>query len=442
MAEDAKVVGLSTLLQLEKSARQADTRERLGFIICNETHRLLRFHQAVLWLSGSGRPRVHTISGLAQPDRNAPYLQWLQRLLGHLQQHGTTEPVQAMSIADFPGDVAADWAEYLPTNLLHCPLRDSNGQLLGGLMLLREETWQPGELAMLELLFDAYQHAWLALGRSRTLAPRRSRLWRYLAPLVLIAGAFVPVNMSTLAPAEVVALQPWVVAAPQNGVTKRIHVQPNQRVKKGDLLFELDDTEVRNNLEVARKSRDIADAEYLRASQRAFRDQDSKGEVRLLEARREQSDAEVRYNEDLLRRMKVHAERDGIAIYNDPQEWIGKPLRIGERVMTIASTSQVQLRIWLPTADAFIAEDGAQSQFFRDTDPTRPIPARIVRTAYEAEMSPSGNLAFRLGATFEDEADPPRLGVQGTARIYGEQVSLYYFLLRRPLAVLRQWLGL
>jgi len=443
--EDTRLLGLSTLLQLEKSARQADSQERLGFIICNETHRLFRYHQAVLWLNGSTRPRVHTVSGLAQADTDSPYLQWLQRLLQVIQKRDEIDRLEALSIDDFPSDISTDWVENIPGKLLHCPLVNEKGRAIGGLLLLREEEWQPAELAMLEMLLDAYRHAWLALGNKRTQSQSAQGLKRYLAPSVatiLFIAGFLPISMSTLAPAEVIPRNPWIVASPQNGVAQRMHVQPNQRVKQGDLLFELDDTEVRNALEVARKARDVANAEYLRASQRAFSDQTSKGEVRLFKARREQAEAEVHYNQDRLSKMRILAEREGIAVYSDPQEWIGKPLRIGERVMTLASPEQVQLRIWLPTADAFIARNGAQAQFFRDTDPTNPVPAQLHNTAYEAELSPDGQLAFRLGATFSPDSQTPRLGIQGTARIYGEKVTLYYFLFRRPLAVLRQWLGL
>jgi hypothetical protein len=35
----------------------------------------------------------------------------------------------------------------------------------------------------------------------------------------------------------------------------------------------------------------------------------------------------------------------------------------------------------------------------------------------------------------------PRLGLRGSAKIDGQMVPLGYFLLRRPLAVARQWLG-
>jgi hypothetical protein len=31
--------------------------------------------------------------------------------------------------------------------------------------------------------------------------------------------------------------------------------------------------------------------------------------------------------------------------------------------------------------------------------------------------------------------------LRGTARIYGEQTNLFYYILRRPITTARQWLG-
>ena len=49
-----------------------------------------------------------------------------------------------------------------------------------------------------------------------------------------------PVRLSVLAPAELVPAHPEVIRAPIDGVIGQFHVQPNQAVKKGQLLFQID----------------------------------------------------------------------------------------------------------------------------------------------------------------------------------------------------------
>ena len=48
-----------------------------------------------------------------------------------------------------------------------------------------------------------------------------------------------------------------------------------------------------------------------------------------------------------------------------------------------------------------------------------------------------------IGLEENIKANPlPRLGLRGTARIQGESVSIAYWLARRPLSVIRQFIGL
>ena len=56
------------------------------------------------------------------------------------------------------------------------------------------------------------------------------------------------------------------------------------------------------------------------------------------------------------------------------------------------------------------------------------------------EISPSS--AGPIKAKLLDATHPPRIGLKGTAKVFGERVSLFYYLLRRPLAAARQFVGL
>ena len=43
--------------------------------------------------------------------------------------------------------------------------------------------------------------------------------------------------------------------------------------------------------------------------------------------------------------------------------------------------------------------------------------------------------------TGQEQQQSLRIGLRGTAKIYGERVLLGYYLLRRPLATVREWTG-
>ena len=75
-----QLLRLAALVQLEQRARLATPAE-LAFVIVNETHGLLAYRQAVLFDAGG---RVEAVSGVALPDADGPYLQWLARAFAAL----------------------------------------------------------------------------------------------------------------------------------------------------------------------------------------------------------------------------------------------------------------------------------------------------------------------------------------------------------------------
>ncbi len=73
--------------------------------------------------------------------------------------------------------------------------------------------------------------------------------------------------------------------------------------------------------------------------------------------------------------------------------------------------------------------------------PLTPVHGEILETSYQARTGDDGVVAYRLLATVEGQPAQLRLGLHGTAKLYGQKVSLAYYLLRRPLAAARAWLG-
>jgi multidrug resistance efflux pump len=446
---DRSQLGFSTFLQLERAARHAEDEAALGFTLVNETRRLVSYRQAALLDLRGGRPQVRAVSGVAVLDRNAPMIRWLGRVAERLarasrDEAGPDAAARPVTAAALPDELAREWGEFAAPEGLWCPLIAPDRRVLGALWFSRDQAWSENDRVLLDRLCDAYAHAWAALAGPR---PRlRERLPRRLiavAGLALLAAALaIPVPQSALAPATVVARDAQVVAAPLDGVIAEMAVEPNQPVRAGDLLFRFDDTQLSSRLEVAERSLGVAQAELRRARQGAFESREQSAEIAVLESRVALRQAELAYARELLGYVEVRAERDGIAVFADADDWIGRPVRTGERVLQIADPASAAVRVDLAVADAIALERGAPVELFLDVDPLHKLPARLTSASYEASPRPDGALAYRVEAAFAPEVAPPRIGLHGTAKISGETVPLALYLFRRPLAVARQWLGL
>jgi multidrug resistance efflux pump len=249
--------------------------------------------------------------------------------------------------------------------------------------------------------------------------------------------------MSALAPVEVAPREPFIVTSGVDGVIRSVAVAPGQSVKRGETLVVLEDTVLKNRAEVAEREAAVAETKYKKAAQLAFADVRGRHEMAVARSELELRLAERNFARELLERSRIKAERDGVALFADRKDLVGRPVTVGEKLMEIAQVAPVEFLIDLPVADAITLVNGARAKIFLDSDPLRPIEARLVRAAYRATSRDGQPLAFRLVAQAEAaDATVPRLGVRGTAQVYSDTVALGFYLLRRPIAAARQWSGL
>lgn len=449
-----QLTGLTTLLTLEKEARHASDREMLGFIMVNETLRLLRYHQAIFWSATTRSSlRLVTFSGIARFDPHAPQVVWLEAFIRRHNKKEQSATAHTITLESLDSADRAAWQTWSYPHVLWVPLyHPLHKRRLGGLWLARDQAWEAGEARLAEHLADGYGHALALFDRSGKGSwshwglPRWLRWIGFLLSLALLSA--LPIRQSVLAPATVVAKQPTLMAAPVDGVVYRFHVVPNQTVTVGQPLFELDPTEVNNRLQMATEELAIAQAQYQKAASKAFQSSESGGELATLRAAMLRSATQEEQARQLLQRLRVEAPVAGVVMFSDVNQWLGRPVRVGERILSIADPTDIETEILLPVADALILQPGAETRLFLNTDPLHPLPGQLRYASYEASTTPEGILAYRLRSTFlatesllGNTESGPRLGLKGTAKLFGEKVPLILYLFRRPLAALRQKTG-
>lgn len=454
--EPASPEALSALLHVQQRALCAATSADLGFTAVNETLALVNYRQAVFFTCApGGKLKLATASGLVSVAEDSPFAVWLGRFAASLPAPTSvaasiSAPSQRLDLLHALHEFHDGWQEWLPAHVVSATLFSPEGLRIGMLMYAREEPWRDEELALLDRVHLTYSYCLNALshrpgglvGAAGSVFHGKKMKWLALAALLAM---FIPVRLTALAPAEVIALNSMAVAAPQDGVISAFHVQPNAAVKAGDKLFSLDDSALASRREVARLGVAVAKADLLVAQQRAFDDVKSKGELAAAIGRVREKDAELALVEGSLDRVIVKAERDGLAVFGDANDWLGRPVQTGERIMQLADPADAGVLIWLPVSDALNLEPGAPIRLFLSTTPLDPLSGKLVQTSYQAVLSPDGVSAYRLRGAFDemDEAKiKARIGLRGTARVSGDWATLGYFLFRRPISALREWTGL
>jgi multidrug efflux pump subunit AcrA (membrane-fusion protein) len=269
---------------------------------------------------------------------------------------------------------------------------------------------------------------------------KRTRFFQ-LALLGLVAAMWLPVPQTVLAPAEVVPIDPVVITSPLNAVVESIVVQPNQSVQADEALVQFDPREWQSEWEIAEQAHLVAQAQLRTAQQSGLMDARHNARLAELEAEVRLKQSQRDLAQSRLEKTRVLAPSAGLVLLNDPAQWRGKPVAVGERILELADPNQVQIRILLPVADAIAMQPGTQVSLFLDVNPLSAYAAVVRHATFEPELTPEGILAYRVMADLSVTETLPRIGLRGTAKLYGVQVSLFYYLFRRPITTVRQTLG-
>ena len=443
----AALSGAVRLLKIEGDLRQIRAPSEFSYFVANETRLVTRSQQTFALMRNRGKAlKVEAVSAMSVVDPAAPLVCWVEALAA-----GISTKKGLQSIYEFDPD-SIDFPKWMsrvgyPLRfMVWVPFLDLRGEIIGGLIQARATPWTDADLVVCGHIAGACAHTWMALsnGRSTWKAPFRFSLRRLMiVAALLVPVGFVPVSMSALAPVEVSPRNAFVVTAPAEGVVDRVLVAPNASVNKGDALIRMADTVLSNRLEVAEREVLVARAKLKKAEQMSFADSRGRHDLGVAHAELRLRQTERDYASNLLGRSVIKAEREGVALFSDVRDLIGRPVAVGERLMELANPQRLEFRVDLPVADAIVLRNGARVKVFLDSDPLRPIEARMIHADFSARMRGDKSLAFRLIAEM-DPADKRelRLGARGTAQVYSDKVPLAFYVFRRPITAARQWLGI
>ena len=96
----------------------------------------------------------------------------------------------------------------------------------------------------------------------------------------------------------------------------------------------------------------------------------------------------------------------------------------------------------MPTKDSLLIKKEARVKVFLDSDPLNSLDGKVLRTSYKPALTSENILAYKIVANYHNsQGEVPRIGLRGTAKIYGEKTSIFYYIFRVPINLTRQFLG-
>lgn len=445
-APDA-LAALAALPQVALEAGLSANRQELYFRVLNRTVAYCPYARAVLWDLRGRAPRLLGVSGQAAPAAHAALVADWRAIVCDLPRDGDPlllgpggglMPAGFDALARRTGSLSVVWL----------PIR-AQGRVVAALWLERwsGQRFTRPDVERLTPLALFYGVAWRSVAGQHAARWTRRRGVMGAAAALVVAGiaaalAWIPVPLRIVAPCEVVPADPVAIAAPLDGVIDSVTVLPGRRVAAGDLLAVYDKQVATEELRVAEQQVQVLESDLQRARVQAFDDPTARAQIALLENQLAQERTRLRMAQQRFARLEIRAPNAGVTLFADPHAWQGRPVRVGERILSLVDPQHTKVRVWLPEHDNVTFDPHRPATIVLDADPRTTRQATLTFVANHSETTRGGVTAFRAEA---DWATPPadlKLGLQGSAVLYGDDVSLGYWLLRRPLSAVRRYFGI
>lgn len=434
--------------QLVLKALSAKTFEALKFILLNDTIHLIRYNRAILWSLESTVPKPVGFSGQTKFKNASEMVEQLTLLAKNIPNK---ERPQQLTREGFP-HLKETWnaveGEAQDSLVIWFPIKIRE-ELKYGLWV---EKWKAvqGELPSQEALDLCATFLMPAYGFimekyvKRNIFTKLAKPSTYLslAAALLLLLFLVRIPLRIVAPCEVIPENPYVITAPLEGIIEEIVVKPGELVKKGNILFEYDKRAPMHELRMAEKQVAMVQSEVNRAMTLGNVDKKSLAEVVILKAKLEREKVNLDYAKHQAELLHFRSPIDGVVIFDNPEEWQGRPVKIGEKILTISDPEQSRIRVWLQEHDNINLDLNTPISIFLNINPIKSYQANLIYVANEATLSDKKVPSFIAEADWVDKPKDVKLGLTGNAILYGERVTLFYFIMRKPWGTIRNFLGI
>ena len=287
MNED-KNIKIARLIGLEKKSREARTQDELNFVVVNETRQIFDFVNSYLLLkTPTDKYHVKAVSDLATVDRTAPLVTFVENIIND-QTSSNLKEIQNFEVDKISRSLKIKKPKNIPDNILLIPIFSPQRGLQGFLITTRNEKFNDNEVELARHLSLTYGHAYNTFLTDFSIKDflkknfTGKRSWIIILSIIFIL--IIPIKITSTAPVEVVPKNPRLITAPFDGVVKNIIVNNNDKINSGDLLIQIEDTDLKNSFNLAKQSLQVAEKELLRSRQFSFSNNEEKARLAELMA--------------------------------------------------------------------------------------------------------------------------------------------------------------
>lgn len=434
------------LQRLTLKAVNAKTLQNLIFIIVNDTFQVMKYDRALFFSKRQDTVDLLGVSGLTNLNAQTEVTTHLKQAIQKLKNQ---EVARILTPEDFSSPEDWNYIQSLRASTVYwLPFKVENEEL--GLWF---EIYDDPKVAT--TLFQNYSPLlkdFVAPAFATAFHQVKHPSWRKVSPyfnkrnlgiaalVLFLLLTVVPIRLRIVAPCEVVSTNAFVLAAPLDGIIEEVLVKPGEEVKKNQILYEYDKKIPKYKLQATEKEVEILQAELNQSYALGTQNPDEATKLGLLDIKLKKSKDELKFIKEQISHLTGISPLNGLVSMDNPDEWRGRPVKVGEKIMTISNEGETKLRIWIPEHDNIVFDKDVPVHVFLNTIPTKTFEAELVFISPEVKVMEGELPSYEAEAKWLSK-ETPKLGLKGSAVLYGERVSILYYLFRKPIGAVRKFLG-
>ncbi len=295
--------------------------------------------------------------------------------------------------------------------------------------LLRE--WRKAERPLWLHAGESLVHAARQLGRGGAHGHLRWKLGAAAFGLAAVLLLAVPFDERVTAPLAIEGQTRQLVTAPFEGFVAQVHARPGERVRRGQVLLDMETRELK-----VEQAKYLSDREQAAGKLRQAMAEHDAPAVAQTSALLQQAQAQLNLVENKLSRAQVLAPLDGLVVSGDWTQQIGAPLETGKQLFEIAAVDQYRVVLHVSDHDIARVKAGQPGELRLAGLPQQSF-AFVVSLVTATASVQEGSNGFRVEARWLGEAPVLSPGMQGVGKVRVGQANLLTIWTRSSLDWLR-----
>ncbi len=257
---------------------------------------------------------------------------------------------------------------------------------------------------------------------------------------LLVATFFIPVKSYETVPGIVTFGSVTPITSDVSGVIKAFKVSPYDYIDVGDVIADFDPRDWDRQEQLLEDELNVITAQWRLTMRDVFLDTKSKNEIEILALKMRQKQQELDHMRKNLEQQSLRAEDAGIVLFDGSEEFEGRSVLVGEKMLSLADPQNRILSLYIPI-DKNIAVDIAQKVVFKPSNAIFSKQAAVIESEQSLENASieiiDGKKYKVINAKFaDDNGSHFDADAHGDVLIYGDNISLFYRMFKKPITII------